>query len=587
MVAGPSTVFSPDVQRLAACADMASALDRARQVVGGRYQAYRNEWRPLPDAVVDWLRNPDSGYEYDSSTPWWHVEHFDLSAGDIKAVWEPARFSWVFDLARAFLLTGDSRFRDVFEKRFAAWHLASPAFRGPHWACGQEVAIRATALLYAESAFDLTGGAHQSLIEVLSASGERIEDAVGYAISQRNNHGISEATGLIALGVRFRETHSGAQRWLTLGRAVLEQCINEQFAVDGWYVQHSFNYLRLALDQCVIAQRALVGSGLPGLSRKSVGRLQAACELLIEVIDGTTGAVPNHGPNDGAFVHPVTTAKYEDYRPSLTAACASFGTPVPADIGLDPEPLAWLCLNVPETAEPRPNGVRVGRSGWSAMRVDGIIAFLRAGKYASRPAHLDLLHLDIRWDGTAVTVDPGTFSYNAPPPWNNGLVVARVHNGPTLDDEEPARRGPRFLWLNWPSARIVDARFSEEVGVVVAEIPGRVSRRVEINSEGITVTDTTLAPDVRKVRVCWLLDPCSSPGLFRCSEPFRLIHAAEGDVTAWYSPYYDYRLASQALIVESPGRSIVCSRFLRDPDHARKHVGAEVESRNRETASAV
>ena len=46
---------------------------------------------------------------------------------------------------------------------------------------------------------------------VLAATGERVNDAIGHALSQRNNHGISEAVGLLALGARFRGTHPAAR----------------------------------------------------------------------------------------------------------------------------------------------------------------------------------------------------------------------------------------------------------------------------------------------------------------------------------------------------------------------------------------
>src|SRR5690606_12750686 len=95
---------------------------------------------------------------------------------------------------------------------------ACPPFGGVQWACGQETAIRAIALLWAEGAFI---GAPSTSLErlrvlrtVLAWSGERIADAIGYALSQRNNHGISEAAGLIAIGARLRGADARADRWI-------------------------------------------------------------------------------------------------------------------------------------------------------------------------------------------------------------------------------------------------------------------------------------------------------------------------------------------------------------------------------------
>src|SRR5690606_17874546 len=123
--------------------------------------------------------------------------------GDIKDLWEPARFGWVYDLVRGYRITGEARYADAFRDRLHDWAASSPPFLGPHWACGQETAIRAVALLYAESNLPLAGSG-ALLRDLLHSSGERIADGLDYALSQHNNHGISEATGLIALGCRFR-----------------------------------------------------------------------------------------------------------------------------------------------------------------------------------------------------------------------------------------------------------------------------------------------------------------------------------------------------------------------------------------------
>src|SRR5690606_31019331 len=100
-------------------------------------------------------------------------------------------------------------------------------FSGVHWSCGQETTIRAIALLYAEanlaSAPSSDHAALARIASVLAASGERIADAVGQAISQRNNHAISEAVGMLVLGTRFRGSHPDAARWAREGRRLLER----------------------------------------------------------------------------------------------------------------------------------------------------------------------------------------------------------------------------------------------------------------------------------------------------------------------------------------------------------------------------
>lgn len=540
--------FSVDRSALAASTDHAAAIARANRVLAGEFQAFGSAWRPLPTDSAAWHAAGD-GPPFPSKTPWWKVGPA-ASGVDIKDVWEPARFGWAYDLVRAYLLTRDDRYAAGFHRLFAEWCESSPPFRGVHWSCGQETAIRAVALLYAEANLaDAPSSRREAMgriAGVLAASGERIADAIGHAISQRNNHAISEAVGLLVLGTRFRGAHPAAAAWARRGRRLLERLIHEQFAEDGWYIQHSFNYLRLALDQCVVAQRVLRAAHT-SLSGQAMTRLRAALDLLLVVLDPATGTVPNHGHNDGALVHPIALAPFRDFRPVITAGCASFGHPYPRDIEPSAEALAWLGLSAPERCAALGDGVAYGSSGWAAARMGGgaVSVFLRAGKYTSRPAHMDALQLDVRCGSREVVVDPGTFSYNALPPWQNALASAAVHNGPMLDDEEPGTRGPRFLWYVWPSARIVTAAVEDDEAVIVAEIAGRVRRTVRVLARSVVVHDMVLAQDVRSVRIRWLLHPEASQSWVRAEGRSSVRDAREGAAAGWFSPHYGERIRSR------------------------------------------
>ncbi|HEX8390997.1 MAG TPA: heparinase II/III family protein [Longimicrobium sp.] len=535
--------FRVDAGLLRTATDADAAVRRAGRVADGFHHAYRWTWLPLPAGPAAWTTHPGTGHAHGAEAPWWTVPHLSAAAGDIKDLWEPGRFGWAYDLVRGHLLTGDARYADAFRARLDAFRAGNPAFRGPQWGCGQEAAIRAFALLYAEANLPPVPG----LAETLAASGERIADAIGYAVSQRNNHAISEAAGLVALGARFRGAHPEAERWLRTGRRLLARLVTEQFAEDGWYVQHSFTYLRVALDQCVLAERALRAAGL-ALPRPAVDRIAAAARLLLAVVHPDTGTVPNHGANDGAFVHPVTLAEYRDFRPVLTAVCATWGLPLPSNVRACAETLAWLGMAAPPAAPPLGDGVWSGASGWAAARVGLTQVFLRAGRYGARPSHMDPLHLDVRFGAREVVVDAGTFAYNAPPPWKNPLVTARVHNGPVLDGREPGVRGPRFLWYLWPEADLLRAARQADGSVALeAEVPGRVRRTVHVADGRVEVTDRIEPGVAREAEVRWLLHPGADPRGVRVDGPSEVTEAAEGSPVGWYSPAYGVRLPSRAV----------------------------------------
>ena len=511
--------FRPDARRVREATDRDAALDRAARARAGQHQSYRWTWRPRPMDVDQWLHHPETGFVYDRGTPWWRVAHFDARAGDIKDVWEPARFAWAYDLARGWMLTGDDGFVGALRDGIADFLRSSPPFRGPHWACGQETAIRAISWLWAEGAcvdapsFDAT--MRTQLMTALAWSGERIADAFGYAQSQRNNHGLSEAAGLIAIGARLRGAEPRAARWIEVGRQAIEGMIIDQIAEDGWYIQHSFTYARVALDQLTIARRALRAVGMD-LTPHARARVSALIDLMATCMVPESGDLPNHGANDGACVLPLSTRPYRDFRPTLTAAAATFDASIPNDIEPDAETIAWLGVDAPaRKSAARTPWVRSGHSGWAAAATQGMRVFVRAGTYRSRPSHIDPAHVDLWVAGRPVAIDAGTFRYMAPPPWKNGLVGIDVHNTVAIAGLEAARRGPRFLWLVWPHARIAAASTIDgEVRIEISNDSWRHAgiahrRCCVLRANGAAVIDEIhgerefSAP----VHVHWLLEP--------------------------------------------------------------------------------
>jgi hypothetical protein len=57
-----------------------------------------------------------------------------------------------------------------------------------------------------------------------------------------------------------------------------------------------------------------------------------------------------------------------------------------------------------------------------------------------------------------IAMDPGTFSYNDPAPWDNALASSRVHNTISIDNLDQMTRAGRFLWLDWAQAEIVSCK---------------------------------------------------------------------------------------------------------------------------------
>jgi hypothetical protein len=527
--------------------------ERGDRVQNGWYEAFGHQWRKLPSTAREWSAAGSGGFAFPRG-PWWTVPHLPPQA-DIKEVWEPARFGWVYELVRAQQLTNDPLYASTFYRRLREWIEASPPYDGVHWSCGQETAIRAIAILHGEAGLappsDDANADRLMVTQALAWSGERIESAIGYGLSQRNNHGISESAGLVHIGLRLRNAHPRAAKWVAEGRRLLDEQIQDQFLEDGWYSQHSFYYMRVALEQALLAQRVLLATG-QSLAAPSLARLAAALDLIATVIDGATGEVPNFGANDGSRVVPLSSAPYRDFRPLLTLGSLVLRRSTPVDIQQDPEVIAWIGEVSPTPGPARLDGVYRGESsGWVLVRHQGVVAFLRAGRLRHRPSHLDLLHLNLSIKGRELIVDPGTFAYNAPPPWQNGLAVARVHNAPMLDDREPVTKGPRFFWKEWPSARIIRVETQTSGVRVVAEVAHRVRREVEVRADEVLITDTVLDPQVRSVQITWLLHPdVTAANVVRADGASDVLPRADA-TDAWFSPSYLQRVPTRAIRVRA------------------------------------
>lgn len=413
-----------------------------------------------------WHRNPLAGVEAPADRHWSRIG--DFGHGDIKLIWEASRFSFAFALVRAYARVGPSEqfeLAELFWSLFENWRDNNPPQQGPNWKCGQETSLRLVAWVFAAHAFAAnaatTPARMAALAELVAVSAERVVANIDYALSQRNNHGVSEALGLFTAGLLFPELR-GAAAWEARGRALLERLARQLFYADGGFVQHSLNYERLALHDYLWAIAVARREGRP-LSSDLHERIRSAARLLFQLQDVTSGELPRYGHDDGALLFPLSGCHYHDYRPVLqTAALLVEGVrwfpPGPWD-----EEAAWLVgpheLDAP--LEPPVRGDhRAETSGLFTVRSAEGFAFLHCGSFRDRPSQADLLHVDLWWRGQNVAIDAGTYSYNAPEAWDTSFSDTQFHNTVSVDGTNQMERAARFLWLPWARASAAPARDS-------------------------------------------------------------------------------------------------------------------------------
>lgn len=369
---------------------------------------------------------------------------------DIKMLWEPARFGWVFCLGRSYHLTGDDKYVESFWKYFKQFSEINPPYKGPNWTSGQEAALRLMAFVWAGQVFaespNSTPDRISALTKSIASHAARIVPTFVYARSQGNNHVLTEAAGLLTAGLAIPD-HPQSPKWCALGWKWLNKGLCAQIDAYGEYAQHSTNYHRLML-QVVLWVHALMerNEGYRFWPRRTREAIIRSIHWLLAIQDPETGQVPNLGANDGAYIFPLTNRPFSDYRPVLNAAARLF---LEYDLprGLWDEMALWFDIPLEHKRYvhlPRYLGDQIyGRDSW---------AYLRTAQFSNRPSHADQLHVDLWWHGLNIARDAGTYLYNAEPPWDNRLTTAMVHNTVTVNKRDQFTRAGRFLYLDWFNA---------------------------------------------------------------------------------------------------------------------------------------
>jgi asparagine synthase (glutamine-hydrolysing) len=508
------------------------AVDHADAFLNGSWN-YFGSLNVRAGVPPKWHVNPLTGESTPDDLHWAGIP--DFAFGDIKLIWEASRFTPVYALVRAYALTRDERYSEAFWMLVEDWAASNPPQRGVNWKCGQESSFRLMAWCFGLHGF--WASMHTApervaaLSKMIAVTADRIEANIGYALSQNNNHGISEAAGLFSVGTLFPELRR-ADFWRIKGRNLLEDQARRQIYPDGSYVQHSMNYHRVMLHDYIWAVRLAELNGEP-FSRDLYAQVLRSAEFLGDVTDIESGEVPNYGNNDGTLVLPLSDCDYYDFRPTLQAAYYLTRHQRRFASGCWDEKMVWLfgadSLSVPIMPSPTRTSIS-SSSGYYLLRGHESWAMIRCAEYRDRPAHSDQLHVDLWWRGLNIAVDSGTYLYNAPPPWDSAFVSAAAHNTITVDNQDSMRRISRFLWLDWAQGSNVQHSVGDDCEYWRGEHKGYqrlgvIHRRsIERCEDSWKVSDDILGSGTHFVRLHWLFQDFphvidSEAGVLRLKTP--------------------------------------------------------------------
>ena len=282
----------------------------------------------------------------------------------------------------------------------------------------------------------------------------RIPPTLDYARAQRNNHLLVEGVSLYTAGHALPGGRGG-RRWKRTGLSVLLHALRTQVFPD--------RRVRAALGQlpppCTSSRHVgrQPGTAEPGTSATRSAEVDwRLASALGELVDPADGHAPNFGPNDGAYILPLSDGEFEDFRPALQAAACLVAERALYPSGAWDEACVWLGIETPTKpgATDPPVPMDLPDAGLFLLTGDVSRGLLRSAHFTSQPGALrptPLRPAPLRRQ--PVAIDAGTYLYNTLPPWDNPLAYAAAHNTVLVDDLEPMRRGGPFLWLEWAQAR--------------------------------------------------------------------------------------------------------------------------------------
>mgnify|MGYP000271145515 CR=1 FL=1 len=396
----------------------------------------------------DWVTNPLTNYKYDIDTHWSKIEDLSSKHGDIKYVWEKARFSFLYDIIRYDYHFNDDQSKLVFSE-IEDFINKNPINKGPNYKCSQEISLRVLnwtfALYYYKDSANLTESLFNKIMHSIYWQIHHVYENIYFSmISVRNNHAITE-TLLLYLSDKLFPFFPNVKNWSKKGKSWFEQEIQYQIYSDGTFLQFSMNYHRVVVQ---LLTWGIQLSKLNNDSFKSIvyDRAEKSLNFLKSCMDLKSGQLPNYGSNDGALFFKLNDDDYRDYRSQLDDLTAVLN----GYTEFDTKSSFWYVVN-PVNNSPKDSSVlnEFKESGYYILQEKNSKTFVRCGSYKDRPYQSDNLHLDIWIDGKNILRDSGSYKYNTKKELINYFNGSEGHNTISIDGKDQMQKGDRFIWNYW------------------------------------------------------------------------------------------------------------------------------------------
>jgi len=584
-----------------------TAIAEADRLLNGEIQYFAHEfvktgfppnWHKIPPMLPGMLKPPSSAAgtppQAERNKHWSQIS--EGATADIKFIWEPSRFAFVYTLVRAYAASQDEKYPEAFWTLIEDWAEHNPPNAGPNWMDGQEIAIRLMAWTFGYHAFLNSPSSTPERIAkfklYVAAQAERIYRNRSFAIFTRGNHAITEAFALWMVGLLFPELKN-AEKNLSFGKFSLEREARAQLFPDGTYSMYSLNYHRFVLH---IYLYALQLAKLNNISfSDDVQKLVTkSIETLSQLIDPQTGQMPVYGSNDGALVLHLNNCDFTDYRPLLQLGWYITKGKRLFEPGEWDEDVFWICgesFTARSTKDAKKDlnlralsvlgGESFPEGGVYILRSTNSHALIRCTDFTARPSHADQLHVDLWIRGQNIACDAGTYLYSGEGVWWNGLARTSAHNTVTVDGKDQMSMLSRFTWTNWSMGKVLQHKENLWQGEHDGYKPVSHKRTVmALEGDRWLVIDHLAANESHHYALQWLLEdgeyglqelapakfdvqleyPNSKLfdsklfvqlGLLEGNGDFSLVRADPNSTRGWRSRYYGHKEPAISVMLET------------------------------------
>jgi hypothetical protein len=410
---------------------------------------------------IDWHLEPLSG----KRTPlvhWSQLNYLDAEvAGDKKVTWELNRHQYFLTLGRAYWLTGNERYAEVFVSHITSWMDQNPPKLGINWASSLEIAFRSISWLWSLQFFagspSLNTDVLLRMMKFLYLNATHLETYLSTYFSP-NTHLTGEALGLFYIGLMLPE-FKDAVRWRDLGLEILESQLPRHVQPDGVYFEQSSYYHRYTADFYVHLAVLLRRNNMtPPASLEPMLELLLDHLMYITRPDGTT---PFFGDDDGGRLAMLDDRPANDFRSLLSTGAVLFNRSDYKFVAAEAaEETLWLlgpeALRVfdelagrepaKESAAFADGGYYVMRDGWSPAANYLLFDCGPHGWANCGHAHADALAIEVASSGRTALVDPGTFTYTGSRELRDWFRGSTAHNTVTIDRESSSITADTFSW---------------------------------------------------------------------------------------------------------------------------------------------